>query len=430
MTAIAFVTPGTMDIRSVTTMGVNAKPKTEKPIGYFGTGLKYAIAVLCRMGAKITIHTGGVRYTFELAPMRFRGQDFDQIVMRRDAWTGDSGWRLGRRMKLPYTTQYGRNWEAWMAFRELYSNTLDEEGECWENEEWDEDYSDELGVIGDQEATMIVVAGCEDFTKAYRERSSIFVDLSQKARVAVLPGLELLEGATQRMYYQGMRAKDLGRPTLYTYNFTHGQELTEDRQLSHEWRLQSTLADTIAAHCEDEAVIEAVLTAKEGMWEHGLTPSSWVKPSLAFHRVMMRKPRGVGGGWHSYYGVHDTRPEVAEENLWKDSPRPWRVDEGDVLAADGMALFSKPFNLNAGKWKTLARAMVEVANRPDGQYFSRVLDDETRPANRRLPPCHTPDHMMHGCPKTHEQIIGALRTVVCDESGLEAVSMRDSDPGF
>lgn len=373
MTAITFVTPGTIDIRAFTTMGINAKPRTEKPIGYFGTGLKYAVAVLCRLGARITVHTGGVRYHFELEAMRFRGSDFDQIVMRRDTWMGDEGWRLGRRKKLPYTTQYGRNWEAWMAFRELYSNTLDEGGECWEHHDWDNAYSEGLGMIGDQDATMIVVDECEAFTKAYHDRANTFLDLSTRERLVVLPGLEILEGPTQRMFYQGMRAKDVGKPTLHTYNFTHGQDLTEDRQLAHEWHIRATLADIIAANCEDEVLIEKIITADDQSWEHGLEPSSWVRPSAAFHRVMLRRPRGIGGGWGGYYGKHDTRPETVRADLWKDALRPWATDSGDILSADGVALFSKPFNMNEGVWTKLAGALCELANQPDAQYFRRTL---------------------------------------------------------
>lgn len=374
MTSIVFKTEGQIDIRSFTTMGINAKPKTNAPIGFFGTGLKYAVAVLCRLGANLEVHTGGDRYVFDTKGVEFRGSEFQQIVMRRDKWYGGHGWLIGRKMKLPYTTQYGRNWEAWMAFRELYSNTLDEGGFAQETdipegcgEDWRGDGN-----------TYIVVNECDPFIEAYRNRSEIFVNLADKTKLAVLPGLEILEGKTQRMFYQGMRAKDVGKPALHTYNFTHGQELTEDRQLAHEWRIRSVLANTIASSCEDEALIEKIITADDGVWEHGLEPDVWVRPSRAFHAVMMRRPRGVGGAWHSYYGTHDVRPEVADADLWRQSARPWRLDGGDVLAADGEALFSKPFNMNEQKWKKLATTLVALGNRPDVQYFGQTLANPPR----------------------------------------------------
>jgi hypothetical protein len=61
---LVFETPGLIDLRAFTVMGFNAKPATENPIGYFGTGLKYAISVLCRLGTKPVVWIGQDKYTF------------------------------------------------------------------------------------------------------------------------------------------------------------------------------------------------------------------------------------------------------------------------------------------------------------------------------------------------------------------------------
>ena len=46
---IVFENPGEIDIRSISTFGVSVK-EGDNPIGFFGTGLKYAIVVLLRTG--------------------------------------------------------------------------------------------------------------------------------------------------------------------------------------------------------------------------------------------------------------------------------------------------------------------------------------------------------------------------------------------
>ena len=51
--AVVHVTKGKLDLRSLSTFGLNAKPNTTNPIGYFGTGMKYAIAVLLRKHVSI-----------------------------------------------------------------------------------------------------------------------------------------------------------------------------------------------------------------------------------------------------------------------------------------------------------------------------------------------------------------------------------------
>lgn len=58
---IIFHNPGELDIRAVTTFGLSVK-KSDNPIGQFGTGLKYAIAVALRHGCDVEICAGRERY--------------------------------------------------------------------------------------------------------------------------------------------------------------------------------------------------------------------------------------------------------------------------------------------------------------------------------------------------------------------------------
>ena len=115
---------GLIDLRAFTTFGINAKPNTNSPIGYFGPGLKYAIAVLVREGLKVTVWIGTEPHEFYCEPSNFRGKDFSLIRMRRQRGVT----RKWMATDLPFTTELGKNWKLWMALRELHSNTLDENG--------------------------------------------------------------------------------------------------------------------------------------------------------------------------------------------------------------------------------------------------------------------------------------------------------------
>ena len=44
---VSFITPGQIDLENVFTFGISAK-ESDNPIGFFGTGLKFAIATLLR----------------------------------------------------------------------------------------------------------------------------------------------------------------------------------------------------------------------------------------------------------------------------------------------------------------------------------------------------------------------------------------------
>jgi hypothetical protein len=48
----------------------------KNPIGYFGTGLKYAISVLCRLGTKPVVWIGQDKYTFYTQDGRLPRQGF------------------------------------------------------------------------------------------------------------------------------------------------------------------------------------------------------------------------------------------------------------------------------------------------------------------------------------------------------------------
>ena len=54
---VVFENTGEIDILSISSFGVSVK-EGDSPIGFFGTGLKYAIAVLLRHNQKITAYCG------------------------------------------------------------------------------------------------------------------------------------------------------------------------------------------------------------------------------------------------------------------------------------------------------------------------------------------------------------------------------------
>src|SRR5690554_6101264 len=115
---LAFHNPGVLDSRLITLFGASVKPNSTNPIGFFGTGLKYAIAVTLRLGGKIELHAGGETITISQQTTAIRDKQFSTIFMR------DS---KGSTM-LGFTTELGKTWEPWMAYRELLCNALDEGG--------------------------------------------------------------------------------------------------------------------------------------------------------------------------------------------------------------------------------------------------------------------------------------------------------------
>jgi hypothetical protein len=75
--------PGALDLRALTIMGMNAKPNTDSPIGYFGTGLKYAVAIALRHGLTLTIWDGAGTVLEFFTRGRLPRQTFAQCLMRK-----------------------------------------------------------------------------------------------------------------------------------------------------------------------------------------------------------------------------------------------------------------------------------------------------------------------------------------------------------
>ncbi len=230
---VIFENDGLIDPLGITTFGVNAKT-SENPIGYFGTGLKYAIAVLLRCGQKITIWRGDEALQFTLQTHTSRGKDFSIVCM--------NGQPLG------FTTDLGKTWEMWQAFRELFCNCSDEGGTAWETTEFN----------ARRGRTSVVVEG-DQFYSAYQKRGEYLLQSKPMARYQ---GIEIHEGASQTIFYKGIAVARLpgNRRPLHTYNITGWLELTEDRTVKYEWQPGERVAAAVQL-CDDPDFIEAILKA-------------------------------------------------------------------------------------------------------------------------------------------------------------------------
>ena len=346
MTAIVHRTPGLIDVRAFTTMGMSAKV-TENPIGMFGTGLKYAIAVLVRMGARPVVWIGRDRYEFFCEPTSFRDKEFQLVRMRRKRWSLTKP----STHDLPFTTEYGRNWKMWMAFRELESNTRDEGGET---------YCDSAPTerILPREGETTIVIEHPEYVQAWVDRDKVFLPggLSVRGDGDGVQFLPKNPGQSNSVYFRGLRAMDTPKPTRWSYNIlTEHAELTEDRTLKYPHQVREAIAAALL-RSDDEELIASVVTTSDEYWEHNLEFPSYITPSDAFRSVMHRRPRGIWGSASGYYARHDNRPET-RVRLTDAHPLPWRVSGDTVLDANNKAVLSAPYKYQ-GRWSDIAQEIV------------------------------------------------------------------------
>lgn len=238
--SVCFINSGNLDIRALTTFGVSVK--SENSIGYFGTGFKYALATLLRHGQEVRVYAGDAVYKFEAKPATIRGQDFDLIHMSVN----------GRKAKdIGITTQAGRNWTLLQAYRELYSNCLDEGGEIQVRERAPKDVE-----------ICVMVSGAEfEFVHAF-ESDKIILNREGKRLLYENEVVEIYEGGSNQFWYKGIAVFSLNQPSHFTYNFKSRMDLTEDRTLADPWHARSLIRDAILASDDKAIVYPAILGDK------------------------------------------------------------------------------------------------------------------------------------------------------------------------
>jgi len=244
---IIFENKGELDIRAVKTMGVNSKENPGSAIGYFGTGLKYALAILLRHNHRVTIHTGGELYTFGTIKAEIRNDIFDIVTM--------NGEELG------FTTDLGKNWEMWMAFREIYSNMLDENGEAHES-----------GFPQIVEGNTYVTVQGNQFEECYRDRDkyflnrSVFKPLQKHREVDIYEKLDPREPLGS-IFYKGVRVMETRLTALFDYNHHTGLTLTEDRTIKDSWSTLWHVASLVTSSQDKAFIKRMVMTGDEQVYE-------------------------------------------------------------------------------------------------------------------------------------------------------------------
>lgn len=285
--AVVFKTPGSIPIEAFTHFGVNSKPNSENPIGYFGTGLKYAIAVLVRNGINPIVWIGNDRYEFFPKEKDFRGKEFTFIRMKRiNTLSLKKSYH-----DLPFTTQLGKNWELWMAFRELEANTRDEHGTT--------EMLDSVSPLSAHKGQTVIVVSGQEFVEIFKDINKIFLDPALEVAWED-DTLQVFNRGSEFIYYRGLRVARLEKPSKFTYNLLQWQMLTEDRTLLYMYQVEETIGRFVALS-EAEELIRKVVQKDDEHWEGSIRWNYvYHTPGPTFMKVMEVTSRRVAGWEPSY----------------------------------------------------------------------------------------------------------------------------------
>jgi hypothetical protein len=238
---IVFRNPGTLDIRALKTFGLSSKDESQ--IGRFGTGLKYATAVIMRHGGEVNIQSGGETYTIQREQDEFRGKEITALTINGEP--------------LPFTADLGRDWEPWMAFRELYANALDEGGEVVRCEDTF-DLADGYTAIS---------VSMDAFEAIYFSMEEHFIGRDEEP-ICKTGSMEIYPGKSLFVFYRGIAVMKLKRPSSYRYNLLGYVDLTEDRTAKYDWIVRRRIAEALAILESEE--IASVVTDSRNEFENSL----------------------------------------------------------------------------------------------------------------------------------------------------------------
>lgn len=302
---VTFHNQGLIDLRSFSVHGLSAK-ETENPIGYFGTGLKYAIAVLLREGATVRMFRDGDLYTFSTIEDNMRGKDFSQVTMTCEAIGA------GPEQLLPFTLELGKNWKLWQAFRELYCNALDEDGGV-----------ENSTAIGSALHTEIEV-DLPEFDELYSRKDEIVISKSRPEATPGTKGCKVYHGSSAHGFYRGIQVFDLTRRSPLTWSVHSELVLTEDRTLKENYGFYRAVAHFLR-NCEDRAFLSKLFNdlIDEGissLLPLELSSLQWAygEPSSTFLDVIgdlrRKRPGAVPKALNKIWAEHRAS-EAAEEDL-------------------------------------------------------------------------------------------------------------------
>jgi hypothetical protein len=322
-----FYNDGEIDIQSTKIAGLSAKEK-DNAIGYFGTGLKYAIASILRWGGSIDIYSGLEKYSFISKKIVFREKEFDQIFIVN----GDIEEALG------FTTEYGKNWKPWQAFRELYANALDENGSVTKE------------TMSPKSNTTVIEVNCQELDDIFYFKDSIILP-NNITPIYKSDFFDVYPNESNHIYYKNVRVLD--KKSIYQYNSIHPRIiLTEDRTIANVSELKNMLSEMLI-YCNNKEIIYNVLTVDD---------INYIEYGLYFFDYMIVNPS----------------KEFVEtaEMLWKSNPSKYSKLEGALKKVNSEVLIPKEVKLTNFQQMQLskAKAFVKRIGLPIHKYDITVRD--------------------------------------------------------
>lgn len=250
-----FSNKGEVPLNAFKLLGASTKREVEGKIGFFGTGLKYSVALMLREGINFKAFIGDKEVKFGIRQSDFGGIKVGVITVNGE--------------KTSMTTDAGIDWQPWFAIREIYSNALDEGGT--------------MELTSD-------IKPAKGTTKIYVEMSPKLGDVSKNwqsyfaMKREALEEIILSKGTSNERLYRilakregqqefilfrrGIRvAKARNVNSLFDYDVSH-IKINESRVVENDWEGRQRAAEALAQSNKVEIVRQFVKAWTQDVLEH------------------------------------------------------------------------------------------------------------------------------------------------------------------
>ena len=253
---------GEIEIKALKLMGASSKRDDESKIGYFGSGVKYAIAFLAREGYDLEIYSGLNRIKVTTQKESFREKDYDIIHING--------------VETSFTTEMGPDWKLWYSIREIYCNALDEgDGDI-------EEVDEKIKNAGFTYFYIKMNDKIRDFLSHFSEYFSLKrndlvyehklndenhnVRLTRDCDIKLFPPI----GEKLIVYRKGIQCKSGDYNSIYNYDLDK-VSINESRIADYSWEIYEKIAN-MYGYCNDIRVLRK-------LFQH-LTDSSYYEDSI------------------------------------------------------------------------------------------------------------------------------------------------------
>ena len=222
MKLLAIRSKGEIEPEAISLMGASTKRGDSSKIGMFGSGNKFALAFFMRSGLTPRIYSGTREIKISSVRKLFRNEPFETITVD------------GAETSL--TTAMGKDWDCWMAIREVYANALDEGEatiECVTSVRKKAGYT--TFYIPMNEEVQEFYDNIGDYFSTFR------TPIYQNENGQLFPS----EGKTV-LYRKGIRCFHQDSPSMFNYNIPDIL-ITEDRTVRWQWHIGEAMYKLIAS---------------------------------------------------------------------------------------------------------------------------------------------------------------------------------------